>query len=85
MDEMEGKALHDFKASAPDELAFTKGSILKVCLGQRTGVAVRRTDDGGRRPVLKMKIGDSILGCIEGSKGRSLSGVSARPLTDKMD
>ena len=27
---MEAKALHDFKASSPDELSFDKGSIVKV-------------------------------------------------------
>ena len=27
---MEAKALHDFKATAADELSFTKGSIVKV-------------------------------------------------------
>ena len=27
---MEAKALHDFKATAADELSFTKGAIVKV-------------------------------------------------------
>ena len=27
---MEARALHDFQATEPDELSFTKGSILKV-------------------------------------------------------
>lgn len=27
---MESKALHDFKATAPDELSFTKGAIVKI-------------------------------------------------------
>ena len=27
---MEAKALHDFSATAPDELSFQKGSIVKV-------------------------------------------------------
>lgn len=27
---MEAKALHDFKATAADELSFSKGSVVKV-------------------------------------------------------
>mgnify|MGYP002402672183 CR=1 FL=1 len=36
VDTMEAKALHDFQATAPDELSFGKGQTLKVSLNQTT-------------------------------------------------
>ena len=45
---MEARTLHDFSATAPNELSFTKGSVLKVRAGEerRRG---REGGEGGRR------------------------------------